>query len=38
MDELATFGICLPISFIGIKVFARGDFGVKVSSNVGPHL
>jgi hypothetical protein len=35
VDELA---ICLPISFIGRKVYAGGDFGVKVSSSVGPHL
>jgi len=36
VDELATFGICLPISFTGEKVYARGDFGVKASSSVGP--
>ncbi len=35
-DEFAIFGI--PISFIGRKVYTRGDFDVKVFSSVGPHL
>jgi len=29
VDELATFGIRLPISFIGKKVCAKGHFVVK---------
>jgi hypothetical protein len=38
VDELATFGICLPISFTGKKVYARRDFGMKVSSSMGPNI
>jgi hypothetical protein len=30
--------MCLLISFIGRKICVGGDFGVKASSNVGPHL
>jgi hypothetical protein len=38
MDELATFGICLPISFTGRKVCTGGDFGIKASSRMGLDL